>query len=149
MKKRNKLFMSFTVLLAICLIQPVFAADKFPERPLEFVACYGPGGGHDIMMRTMANRITSYNVCYTKLLRDLRLVLNRCFGLGFSFRAGGRVMDLPHLSIDSGRSITLEFRITSYNVCYTKLLRTLSKRLNICKRSKCRRQYLSDTFSLL
>ena len=26
---------------------------EFPERSLEFVACYGPGGGHDTMLRTM------------------------------------------------------------------------------------------------
>ncbi|SFP83735.1 Bug family tripartite tricarboxylate transporter substrate binding protein [Tranquillimonas alkanivorans] len=30
------------------------AAQDFPERPLEFVAGYGPGGGHDTMLRTMA-----------------------------------------------------------------------------------------------
>ena len=32
------------------------AAD-FPSRGLEFVACYSPGGGHDILMRTMAKII--------------------------------------------------------------------------------------------
>ncbi len=28
------------------------AAAAFPQRPVELVACYGPGGGHDIMLRT-------------------------------------------------------------------------------------------------
>ena len=32
------------------------AAD-FPSRGLEFIACYSPGGGHDILMRTMAKII--------------------------------------------------------------------------------------------
>ena len=30
------------------------AAQDFPDRPIEFVAGYGPGGGHDTMLRTMA-----------------------------------------------------------------------------------------------
>ena len=47
-------------------------------------------------------RITSYNVCYTKLLRSRPLI---CLEL--------------YLLIS---------RITSYNVCYTKLLRTMIKR---------------------
>ena len=29
------------------------ASGSFPSRSLEFVACYGPGGGHDTMLRTM------------------------------------------------------------------------------------------------
>lgn len=33
------------------------SAQDFPERPLEFIAGYGPGGGHDTMMRTMARLI--------------------------------------------------------------------------------------------
>ena len=32
-------------------------ATDFPSRGLEFVACYSPGGGHDILMRTMAKII--------------------------------------------------------------------------------------------
>ena len=48
-------------------------------------------------------RITSYNVCYTKLLR-----VGVETGLG-------NALDY----LNKGAS----FRITSYNVCYTKLLR--------------------------
>ena len=52
---------------------------------------------------TPASRITSYNVCYTKLLRN-------------SFCTSGS--QLIRLSLRP-----LSARITSYNVCYTKLLR--------------------------
>lgn len=31
---------------------PAAPSSSFPERPVELVACYGPGGGHDIMLRT-------------------------------------------------------------------------------------------------
>ena len=65
-------------------------------------------------------RITSYNVCYTKLLR-----FSRCFGGCFAF--GGH-----RSGSSSGFGSCIGFalgnfsghgRITSYNVCYTKLLR--------------------------
>ena len=51
---------------------------------------------------SLNHRITSYNVCYTKLLRE--------FG------------DLG-LDLDADPA-----RITSYNVCYTKLLRAEARR---------------------
>ena len=49
-----------------------------------------------------APRITSYNVCYTKLLRFILLLVS-CGAMAQSFM--------------------MNPRITSYNVCYTKLLR--------------------------
>ena len=51
------------------------------------------------------NRITSYNVCYTKLLRSS----------GTPYTWANLVQ------------VQLKNRITSYNVCYTKLLRVLSR----------------------
>ncbi|MGP9680207.1 Bug family tripartite tricarboxylate transporter substrate binding protein [Halomonas sp. AOP27-A1-41] len=38
------------------------SAQNFPERPLEFIAGYGPGGGHDTMMRTMARLIEQEDI---------------------------------------------------------------------------------------
>ena len=102
-------------------------------------------------------RITSYNVCYTKLLRLIPGSRSRqpeleCGATLFSFKDGigatpygyslrtkeanlvGRVeLDLRketlQLEFSSssrsgvGLSVGNVFRITSYNVCYTKLLR--------------------------
>ena len=60
------------------------------------------------------NRITSYNVCYTKLLR---------------FSTEGRIHVETHFTIDKMISNLEDYlsynRITSYNVCYTKLLRSI------------------------
>ena len=56
-----------------------------------------------------ANRITSYNVCYTKLLRTT------LFTAMFTTR-------LIYDAFMSRRHVE-RLRITSYNVCYTKLLR--------------------------
>lgn len=42
---------------------PAASKSSFPERPLEFVACYSPGGGHDIMLRIM-----------TKIIQDEKII---------------------------------------------------------------------------
>ena len=74
-----------------------------------------------MVLQTMTPpRITSYNVCYTKLLRAL-VAVGMLIGAGYMYiTANG----------DEGKvekaTKTLTFaiiRITSYNVCYTKLLR--------------------------
>ena len=65
----------------------------------------------------LALRITSYNVCYTKLLRADR-VLDRFdtdHPTGVSRQVESDAADAA-VEVEGGR-------ITSYNVCYTKLLR--------------------------
>ena len=87
-------------------------------------------------MRRPKSRITSYNVCYTKLLR--------CGGVSSLIKAGFEtlieagyqpeiayfevchelklIVDLIHQGGLSYMRYSVS-RITSYNVCYTKLLR--------------------------
>ena len=65
-------------------------------------------------------RITSYNVCYTKLLREEK------FGdMGGWNAENDAATLLSNLGIKEEFHYTLmkDIRITSYNVCYTKLLR--------------------------
>ena len=85
------------------------------------------------------SRITSYNVCYTKLLRTLAGDYVKNFDLASGNLFSGRILnpDSSHYNgqkpaldalgsmLDTGESyeIDLDSRITSYNVCYTKLLR--------------------------
>ena len=38
------------------------SAQWEPERPVEFIAMYGPGGGHDIMMRTSSKIMTEEGI---------------------------------------------------------------------------------------
>ena len=38
------------------------AAQWQPDRPVEFIAMYGPGGGHDIMMRTASQMMTDLGI---------------------------------------------------------------------------------------
>ena len=74
-------------------------------------------------------RITSYNVCYTKLLRFDALALSRYLGGGMGGGGGGG--DLAGNPRSDFPDTAEWFRITSYNVCYTKLLR------NICEIIGC------------
>ena len=74
------------------------------------------------------SRITSYNVCYTKLLRLEYIIKNELdeyLDLYSTF-----VYKLVTINEygKSSNGLDNESRITSYNVCYTKLLR--SKRPN-------------------
>ena len=71
----------------------------------------------------LALRITSYNVCYTKLLRG------RTLALGLAQVQEDGLHSVAHLgrqglaAAGDGVEVDRRHRITSYNVCYTKLLR--------------------------
>ncbi len=51
MKKVCKIFCVITVLFSLAV--PVWAAEKFPDRPIDFVCTWGVGGGADQMARTI------------------------------------------------------------------------------------------------
>ena len=100
------------------------------------------------------NRITSYNVCYTKLLRAGKRVR-----IASSAVAGKRIATFWVLLIffaaaivavahpTDGKQITLLIillaRITSYNVCYTKLLRLVIKHEEAYLEEKFKDMYTS------
>ena len=84
---------------------------------------------------TTVSRITSYNVCYTKLLR-FSCAESRVRDIGFigtpkgwrMFVGGNsgmkpRIGDELAKELSTQNALELCHRITSYNVCYTKLLR--------------------------
>ncbi|GAA5063961.1 tripartite tricarboxylate transporter substrate binding protein [Roseibacterium beibuensis] len=48
----------FTAACTAALLAGPALAQDFPERGIELVAGYGPGGGHDTMLRTMARVLT-------------------------------------------------------------------------------------------
>ena len=92
--------------------------------------------------QSVGARITSYNVCYTKLLRVLSVNVyndtayvnlsedfkNACQGISSKAE-----MLLVYAIVNTVTAMDGINRITSYNVCYTKLLRVLSasSRLNL------------------
>ena len=55
--------LSAHALAALALAVAPAAAQDFPGgRPLEFIAGYGPGGGHDTLMRTMASVLSNEGI---------------------------------------------------------------------------------------
>ena len=88
--------------------------------------------GQAVIMNYKSNRITSYNVCYTKLLR----YLSRCRSVYMRRRNSSDCINgrrtgnaanqasLPRRERLQAKAYACQqCRITSYNVCYTKLLR--------------------------
>lgn len=73
MKKIALLLVVFMLILAGCSQQPTNQTNtepetsNFPERPLEFVACYAPGGGHDVMLRTMLKVLQDEKIVETPI----------------------------------------------------------------------------------
>ena len=76
---------------------------------------------------TSVPRITSYNVCYTKLLRVTRerAVGHRVAEVGGAIEVGVGGEGHRAVGVEHGGAAAAagHARITSYNVCYTKLLR--------------------------
>lgn len=56
---------------------PNDGAKGFPERPIEFVACYDVGGGHDLMLRNMLKIIQE-----EEIVSDVINVVNKPGGSG-------------------------------------------------------------------
>ena len=114
------------------------AADQV-DAGLDAQAAQFADVGHALVLDRLAHergrhrfRITSYNVCYTKLLRLAAAGRGQLAGAQavrvHVHARPGRVRDRPKPFIKHDKTATLggkahRFRITSYNVCYTKLLR--------------------------
>ena len=81
----------------------------------------------DFTAKSTEVRITSYNVCYTKLLRAFK----EADAAAMEAETAVSLTRVGVVSSGEGVALMLEgrrrtfkgFRITSYNVCYTKLLR--------------------------
>ena len=71
-------------------------------------------------------RITSYNVCYTKLLRTGRI------GVGLSPNGEGNQWKTLNLSGQGSLAGRMEHVITSYSIHYTKLYESNDFRSNQC-----------------
>lgn len=49
-----------TVVVSACFVSATAALAEFPERPVQMIVPWGPGGGSDIQMRVVANHAEQY-----------------------------------------------------------------------------------------
>lgn len=86
MRSYAKLLMLSGAALAMLAAQPALAAWK-PTKPIEFIATAGPGGGTDIISRTVQGIITKY-----KFIEQPVVVVNKGGGSGAEGYTYGKAM---------------------------------------------------------
>lgn len=86
MRSITKLFMASAGVITVLAAVPASAAWK-PAKPIEFIATAGPGGGTDIIARTVQNIITKY-----KLIDQPIVVVNKGGGSGAEGYTYGKAM---------------------------------------------------------
>ena len=55
--KFKSLFTVTTLAAAMCLPMSLSAADDYPNKPIEFIVPWGPGGGSDLLMRLVGKHL--------------------------------------------------------------------------------------------
>ena len=77
--RRSKVFFVAIVLMAAILVSTiaVLAAEWKPSKPIEFVAPFAPGGGSDVLARSIASIIEGEKLCPQPLI-----VVNKAGGSG-------------------------------------------------------------------
>jgi len=102
----NKLFTSLlaaAVLAAAPLISPAYAQEKYPSKRLNWTIAFGPGGGNDIMSRTIISIIEKYKLYPENIVAENRTGGSGAVGWGHLFNQKGNPY---HISSTSGSFIT-------------------------------------------
>jgi putative tricarboxylic transport membrane protein len=91
---------ALVVCLVLVLVVPVFAkggGEGGAGKPavgskdqLEFVSCFGPGGGHDLMLRNMEKAIRNNNIIQNPIVYTYKPGGNQAVGMQYTKTQGGR-----------------------------------------------------------
>jgi putative tricarboxylic transport membrane protein len=97
--------MKFTsALLAFALLAaPAMAQDKYPSQRLNWIIAFGPGGGNDIMARTLISILEKYKLYPGNIVAENRAGGSGAVGWGHLFNQKGNPY---HISTTSGSFIT-------------------------------------------
>jgi putative tricarboxylic transport membrane protein len=95
----------FTSLLAAALLvaAPADAQDKYPSKRLNWTIAFGPGGGNDIMSRTIISILEKYKLYPDTIVAENRPGGSGAKGWGYVFSQKG---DPYHITSTSGSFIT-------------------------------------------
>ena len=93
-----------SALLAFMLLAaPAIAQEKYPTQRLNWIIAFGPGGGNDIMARTLVSILEKYKLYPANIVAENRAGGSGAVGWGHLFNQKGNPY---HISTTSGSFIT-------------------------------------------
>ena len=102
---RRRGYALLCTLLAVAVLAnaPASAQDKYPSKRLEWTIAFGPGGGNDIMARTLISIIEKYKLYPDNIVPENRAGGSGAKGWGYVFSQKGNPY---HITSTSGSFIT-------------------------------------------
>ena len=89
--------------VAVMASAPVSAQDKYPNKRLNWTIAFGPGGGNDIMSRTIISIMEKHKLYPDNIVAENRAGGSGAVGWGYLFNQKGNPY---HISSTSGSYIT-------------------------------------------
>jgi putative tricarboxylic transport membrane protein len=105
----TKLFVSLLAALVLAAA-PAHAQDRYPSKRLDWIIAFGPGGGNDIMSRTIISIIEKYKLYPQNIVAENRAGGSGAVGWGHLFNQKGNPY---HISSTSGSFITTPLQATT------------------------------------
>ena len=103
MRLRTYALLTTLFALAAACSLPAAAQDKYPSKRLQWTIAFGPGGGNDIMSRTIISIIEKYKMYPDNIVPENRAGGSGATGWGHVFSQKGNPY---HISSTSGSFIT-------------------------------------------
>lgn len=102
-RTRGYALLSTLLAVAVLASAPASAQDKYPNKRLDWTIAFGPGGGNDIMSRTLISIIEKYKLYPDNIVPENRAGGSGAKGWGYVFSQKGNPY---HISSTSGSFIT-------------------------------------------
>jgi putative tricarboxylic transport membrane protein len=91
------------IAVALVLAAPAVAQERYPSKRLDWTIAFGPGGGNDIMSRTLISILEKYKLYPETIVADNKPGGSGAKGWGFVFAQKGNPY---HITSTSGSFIT-------------------------------------------
>jgi putative tricarboxylic transport membrane protein len=91
------------IAVALVLAAPAAAQERYPSKRLDWTIAFGPGGGNDIMSRTLISILEKYKLYPETIVADNKPGGSGAKGWGFVFAQKGNPY---HITSTSGSFIT-------------------------------------------
>lgn len=103
LRRRGSALLAALLALAVLASAPAWGQDKYPSKRLEWTIAFGPGGGNDIMSRTLISIIEKYKLYPDNIVPENRAGGSGAKGWGHVFSQKGNPY---HITSTSGSFIT-------------------------------------------